>query len=94
MIWSNEFQVLTEKFNNGIRKEYLFENGYGASVICHDGSYGGPYKKGGPNQWEIAVLKDGEICYDTPITDDVIGRLNDPQVDDILRKIARLGNAD
>lgn len=69
----------------GIYQEYSFPNGYGASVVKHAGSYGG--KQG---LWEVAVVHDGELCYSTPITDDVIGHLNDPQVDDILGKISRL----
>lgn len=69
----------------GIYQEYKFPNGYGASVIKHAGSYGGNH-----GLWEVAVLEDGELCYSTPITDDVIGHLNDPQVDDILGKISRL----
>lgn len=69
----------------GIYQEYSFPNGYGASVVKHAGSYGG--KQG---LWEVAVVQDGELCYSTPITDDVIGHLNDPQVDDILGKISRL----
>jgi len=36
-------------------------NGYGWSIIYL-----------GNQVYEIAVLKDGELCYDTPITDDVI----------------------
>jgi len=63
-------------FANGIQRVYKFPNGYGASVIKHDGSYGGT--KG---YWELAVLSPaGEIDYTTPITDDVIGWLNDEEV--------------
>ena len=55
--------------HNGIGYVYEFENGYGASVVKHDGSYGG--KQG---LYEIAVLDStGDLCYSTPITDDVIG---------------------
>jgi len=70
---------------NGIQKVYQFPNGYGASVIKHKGSYG--YDKG---LWELAVLQEGELCYDTEITGDVIGHLNDPEVDNILGQISRL----
>ena len=69
----------------GIQKVYKFPNGYGASVVKHKGSYG--YQKG---LWELAVLFEGELCYDTEITGDVIGHLNDPEVDNILRQIANL----
>ena len=67
----------TNDFNGGIQKVYQFPNGYGASVVKHRGSYG--YEKG---LWELAVLDfDGSLCYTTEITNDVIGHLNDPEVD-------------
>ena len=47
-----------------------FENGYAASIISHDYSYGGRH-----GLFEVAVLHDGEIVYDTPITNDAIDGL-------------------
>ena len=71
---------------NGIGYEYQFDNGYGASVIKHDGSYGG--KQG---LYEIAVLDSGgDLCYSTPITDDVIGFATEDKVLDTLQKIKSL----
>jgi len=71
---------------NGYQLIYKFDNGYGASVVKHDFSYGG--KKG---MYEIAVLdKEGDLCYDTPITSDVIGHLNMAEVDKILVNISHL----
>lgn len=61
---------------------YTFTNGLGASVVCHKHSYGYPYL------WELAVLKDGEVCYTTPITNDVIGHLTEDEVAWFLDKIA------
>jgi hypothetical protein len=64
----------------------MFENGFGASVICHKYSYGG--KDG---LYELAVLDtEGEITYDTPITDDVIGYLTEEGVTAILAEIQLL----
>jgi hypothetical protein len=64
----------------------MFENGFGASVICHKYSYGG--KDG---LYELAVLDTkGEITYDTPITDDVIGYLTEEGVTAILAEIQLL----
>jgi len=77
-----ESEWLGEK---GVQHLYSFKNGYGASVIKHKGSYG--YSAG---KWELAVLKGEELCYDTEITDDVIGHLNDPEVDRYLGMIANL----
>lgn len=69
----------------GIQRIYEFENGYQASVVCSQYSYGGP--KG---LWELAILKDGNLCYDTPISNDVIGYLNDEERDKILHQISLL----
>lgn len=70
---------------------YRFDNGYGASVVRFYGSYG--YEQG---LWELAVIKfegeknDFKLCYDTPITDDVIGYLTMPKVDELLDLIEAL----
>ena len=71
------------------QKIYKFENGYGASVICNDISYG--HELG---LWELAVIKWNEdewsLCYDTEITNDVIGYLNEDEVDNVLQQIEGL----
>jgi len=64
----------------------VFENGYGVSVVCHTHSYGG--KTG---LFEIAVLgKDGDLTYDTPITNDVIGYLSREEVTGIMEQVQSL----
>ena len=79
-----------EKFDmpelNGYQLIYKFDNGYGASVVKHDMSYGG--KKG---FYEIAVLdNEGDLCYDTPITNDTIGHLTMGDVEQYLAEISLL----
>lgn len=69
----------------GIRKLYKFPNGLGASVISHIYSYGG--EKG---LFELAVMKDGHINYNTPITSDVLGHLTWEEVEYNLHKISEL----
>ena len=69
----------------GITSRTQFDNGYEASVVKSDYTYGG--KNG---LYELAVFKDGEICYDTPITDDVIGYLRPEDVTDVMAKIQQL----
>ena len=74
------------EIHNGVGYEYQFDNGYGASVVKHDASYGG--KQG---LYEIAVLDStGDLCYSTPITDDVIGYANEDKVLDTLHRIKML----
>ena len=62
----------------------FFDNGYGVSVINHEHSYG----------LEMAVLigtvDKWEICYDTPITDDVIGYLNDETLEETIELVKAL----
>lgn len=75
---------------NKIRIRTKYNNGYGASIIKGPGSYG--YEE---DKWEVAVLLYDEngspsICYDTPITDDVVGCLDDAGVIDICRRIMEL----
>ena len=76
------------KYNihNGVGYVYKFENGYGASVVSHDVSYGGDR-----GLYEIAVLdSSGDLCYSTPITDDVIGFATEDKVLDTLHRIKML----
>jgi hypothetical protein len=70
---------------NGVQIVHLFPNGYGASVVKHDMSYGG--KQG---LWEMAVLKNGELCYNTSVTSDVLGHLSDEDVEFHLKEIENL----
>lgn len=71
---------------NGYQLLYTFDNGYGASVVKHDFSYGGKNGK-----YELAVLdKDGSLCYDTPITEDVVGHLTMGEVENLLAEISYL----
>lgn len=44
--------------------------------------------------FELAVMEDGRVCYDTPITDDVLGYLPVVGVISILDKIRDLKKTD
>jgi hypothetical protein len=69
----------------GIVSRHEFDNGYEVSVVKIPYTYGGD--KG---LYELAVFKDGEITYATPITDDVIGYLRPEDVTDVMEKIQQL----
>lgn len=62
-----------------------FLNGYGASVVQFNGSYGG-----NDDLYEIAVLHGDRLCYETPVTDDVLGYLSEDDVTAALADIAAL----
>jgi len=73
----------------------FYPNGYGISIIHIDtncfayGTAEAPY--------EIAVLQGNEevsiLCYDTPITDNVIGHLTRAEVEEIAQQVAELPKA-
>lgn len=86
--------VKQRALNGGTQTIYKFPNGYGASVIC-----GGLYTFGDDEHpYELAVIKfrtdkDGfDLCYDTPITDDVIGYQTGEQIIQLLMQIKDLPN--
>lgn len=86
------YDVVIREEPTTVQKLYRFSNGFGASVIRGEFTYG--HDEG---LWELAVLKftDGdkyvlaypkEVCPD----EDVVGWLNDEQVDNMLVQIANL----
>lgn len=85
--------VLTREHAGGIQKLYRFPNNHGASVVRHRYSYGGD-----AGLWELAITRyelgatDEEytLCYTTPITNDVLGYLEEAQVNETLTKIEAL----
>ena len=79
-------KISDEPFMSGVRSRIMFENGFGVSVVSHTYSYGG---KAG--LFEVAVLnKDGDLTYDTPVTNDVVGYLNPDEVTEIMEQVQNL----
>lgn len=75
-----------DKALKGTQRVYTFDNGYGASVVRNPYSYGGS-----AGLYELAVLDwDGNITYETPITEDVLGWLTPSDVRSTLREIQAL----
>lgn len=73
----------------GIQAKHFFPNGYGVSVVSFPGSYG--FREG---LYEVAILKgtedDWQICYDTPITDDVLGHQSEEEIEVLLYEVENL----
>ena len=79
-------QVNDAPYMVGKKSRMHFDNGYGVSVVSHSYSYGG--KDG---LFEIAVLdKDGNLTYDTPVTNDVIGYLTEEEVSGVMKEVQSL----
>ena len=62
-----------------------FDNGYGVSVV-----FGIMFYSNGIDTYELAVLFNNEISYNTNITDDVMGYLSKDEVTDIMRRVQEL----
>jgi len=78
--------VSKNPIHDGVQYKFKFANNYGASVVRHKYSYGGDR-----GLWELAVLdKEDHLCYDTEISDDVIGFLREEDVFDVLWRICKL----
>ena len=94
-----DFKTLpSRELNGGTQYLVKFPNNYGASIVQHSFSYGG--KMG---LWELAVIQyaEGEtdehnfkLTYSTPITSDVIGHLEENEVNDLLDQIEALPQAE
>lgn len=80
---------MEDRYQNEYQQKIFFENGYGVSIIRGMYTYGGE-----EGLYELAVLKgtadSADICYDTPITDDVIGYLTMQEAMEIASKVAAL----
>ena len=73
------------KTPKGIYATMEFDNGFTASVIRNEMSYGN--RQG---LYELAVLKDGSITDETDITDDVEGWLAEKDVERTLYAMSKM----
>lgn len=81
-----KFESYDNGYHVGIYTRIHFKNGFGASVVRHDRSYG---NKDG--LYEMAVLFNNEIHYDNPVANgDVIGYLTEEKVTELLIEIQKL----
>jgi len=86
----NDLLFRSQKYTQGMQAVVIFPNGYGASVVHHSFSYGNA-----EGLYELAVIKgknetEWELCYDTEITDDVLGYLKPSDIDELLVKIEEI----
>jgi hypothetical protein len=85
----NDLKFKPHPHVDGVISRIQFDNGYGASVVKHDFSYGG--KDG---LYELAVIDTkGDLTYSTPVTSDVEGYLSEDDVTKLLEQIQQLPNA-
>ena len=91
----SDLQFKRHSSEDGIQARHEFDNGYGVSVIRFKitllsgevvpGSYGSL-----EGLYEVGITKGGKLCYDTPITDGVIGYCDEAEVEAIMEQVAKL----
>ena len=81
----NDLQFKPHPIGNGLQAVMNFDNGYGVSVVKFNGSYG--FHSG---LWEVAILHNDDLCYDTHITDDVLGHQSEQDVTNVMSKVQAL----
>lgn len=81
---------------DGLQALMFFDNGYGVSVVRFkfpNGTSYGSYTNN-EQEWELAVIKGNaeswNLCYDTTITDDVLGYLSNDDVSDVMCRVQSL----
>ena len=62
-----------------------FPNGYSVSVVCGKSHY-----SNGKDTYEVGVMHNGMLCYDTPVTNDVIPYQTAEEVAEIMKEIQSL----
>lgn len=89
-----KFEPHSNHPDTGIAARHFFPNGYGVSVVQFTTPYGSGSYGADEGLYELAILKGieekCEICYDTPITDDVMGYLTIDDIDTILNQVESL----
>jgi len=70
---------------NGKIATLNFPNDFGVSVV-----FGSLFYSNGVDNYELAVLHNGELTYDTEITDDVLGYLSPKEISDVMGEIQKL----
>lgn len=78
-----ELEFYPRKALSGEQARYIFPNGYGISVINGSGTYS---SKG---TYEVAILYDGHLTYNTSLTDDVLSEQTPKDIDTILSTIEK-----
>ncbi len=61
-----------------------FDNGFYVSILSSKHSYGNI------DQYELGILDDNGLCYDTPLTNDVVGYLDKEDVEKWLKDVSEL----
>ena len=80
----------------GLQGLIFFPGGYGLSIVRYKSPFGDRYMSYTSNEdeWEVVILKGDEnnwdICYDTILTNDVLGYQTKENIEEIMKYLIRL----
>lgn len=93
MFTFDDIEFEPHKSGHGKQGLIFFPGGYGLSVVRFL-TPSGFYSYTDDNTWEVAIIKGTkdkwEICYDTNITNDVLGYQTEEDINRIIKHVARL----
>ena len=95
MITFDNIEFKTHAYGDGVHGLIFFPGGYGLSVVRYKHPYSTRYSSYTDDKtWEVAIIKgtknQWEICYDTDITDDVLGYQTEEDINRIIKHVVRL----
>jgi hypothetical protein len=95
MVTFDDIEFKTHVSGDGVHGLIFFPGGYGLSVVRYRYPFGGgSYTSNDIEDYEVAIIKgrkgNWEICYDTKITNDVLGFQTKEDINNIIKHIIRL----
>jgi hypothetical protein len=98
MITFDNIEFKTHASGDGVHGLIFFPGGYGLSVVRFRNPFGrgGSYTSNDTEDYEVAIIKgtkdQWEICYDTKLTNDVLGFQTKEDINKIISHVQRLYN--
>ena len=95
MITFDDIEFKSHGIGNGVHGLLFFPGGYGISVVRFKSPFGGggSYTSDDVDDYEVAVIKgtkgEWDICYDTKITNDVLGYQTKEDINKLIIQILR-----
>ena len=81
-------QHINPSIDDATQARMQFDNGYGISVLLGgEGIY-----SNGFDTYEVAILYNDELCYDSGLCDDVLGHQTESEITELMEKIQQLPN--
>jgi hypothetical protein len=95
MVTFDDIEFKIHVSGDGVHGLIFFPGGYGLSVVRYRNPFGGgSYTSNDIEDYEVAIIKgrkgNWEICYDTKITNDVLGFQTKEDINNIIKHVIRL----